>query len=148
MKVLWIDDENDSLTYERGFFRSLGWEITDAHHAELAIQLLQSTRFDLVVVDLILPANPYELRRGMVNPENGIELVARIRQEEKGWGTASNVPLLIVSAVMTSDQREQVESHLGVRDEFISKPLLDDRFKACVRRMTSEQQAKRPGVGG
>jgi CheY-like chemotaxis protein len=78
MNVLWLEDEQEAMRYEKRLARNDGWRITQATHAEEAYGHLTRRRFDLLVLDLILPRDEYERRRGVVEPKTGIELLERV----------------------------------------------------------------------
>jgi len=53
--ILVIDDESDIRNSLKEFLEDFGYEVTEAGHAEEALELLESRDFDLAIVDLRLP---------------------------------------------------------------------------------------------
>jgi two-component system, chemotaxis family, chemotaxis protein CheY len=81
--VLLVDDAEECLTTLDLALQTLpGVEIRSAHTAEAALEALSSDNVAAVITDIHLPAM------------NGLELIARIRQEPRHRG----VPVIVVSA--------------------------------------------------
>ncbi len=107
LKVLWVDDEPDTLRYESRLAAEHGWLVTWQTNVDGALDRLKRETFDLVVVDVILPKNTFEEERKYVDPEAGLGLIKAIRERAVEAGTDPNVPILVFTAYSQADQVTQ-----------------------------------------
>jgi DNA-binding response OmpR family regulator len=115
--VLIVEDIPEMSELMRTYLEIEGLSVTEARTAEEAEEILGSSAYDLILLDLNLP--------GM----DGFEFLQRLR-------TSSTVPVMIVSA---RDEDEDVVSALGIgADEYLTKPFsprtLAARARALIRR--------------
>ena len=115
--VLIIEDEQELAELVRLYLRKEGIETVWADSAEKGFEFLESTTFDLIVLDINLP--------GM----DGFEFLQKFRRN-------SSIPIIIVSA---READEDVIMGLGAgADEFVTKPftprVLAARVRALLRR--------------
>lgn len=119
--VLIVDDEESIRTLVEYNFQRAGYEVEGVGDGKIAYELLraQSARFDLVVLDLMLP--------GM----DGMEVCRRLRQEKIG------LPIILLTA-----RDEEVDLVLGLElgaDDYVTKPFspreLVARARAVLRRI-------------
>lgn len=111
-KILLIEDEEKlarfvelELTYE-------GYEVTKAYNGRTGSELAQSGRFDLILLDIMLP----EL--------NGMEVLRRLRR-------ASSVPVIMLTA--RDGVTDKVAGlDLGA-DDYITKPFAIEELLARIR---------------
>jgi two-component system phosphate regulon response regulator PhoB len=118
--VLIVEDERDLqrvLTYN---FRQAGFDVVSAFNGETALRAVREERFDLIVLDLMLPDLP------------GTELCRRLKQ---GPQTA-HIPIIMVTA-----KGEEVDRVVGFElgaDDYVVKPFsvreLILRARAVLRR--------------
>lgn len=112
MKVLIIDDEEDSLYLLASFFESEGYEVQEASTSREGLKMLQQSEPDLVILDVRLPHL------------SGREVCQLIR-------TFSDVPIVMVSAYDRSN--EDIIRGLNVgADDYLPKPIDFDLLKARV----------------
>jgi len=126
INVLWVEEEPQSLRYERKLAEQQGWNITSADTVSRAMELINDTAFDLVVVDLILPSNDFHKQRGYVTPDAGIQFIEAIREPTRKGNTPANVPLLVVTAVVSPEQKARVVKKLTSDQYYLTKPLRED----------------------
>lgn len=105
-KVLVVDDDTSALTLLDIMLKRSGFEAVVAENATQALEQLDKTVPDLIILDYMLP--------GM----NGVELCRTIRQRED----TANIPILMLSArgdkgVVTAAKEAGITDHL-------MKPLL------------------------
>lgn len=136
IKVLWVEDEPNSMTYEVMLAEQRGWHITSAETASRALDLVRDRSFDLVVVDLILPQNNYEKERGHFDPYAGIHLIESVRQRTTSGHTPPDVPILVITAVVTDDLRARVLDKLESSRYYLNKPLEEGVYREVVRELT------------
>lgn len=116
-QILLVEDDGSISEMIENYLTKEGFHIVHAEDGVKAIEEFQNERFDLVLLDLMLP----EL--------NGMEFLKIIRQR-------STVPVLIVSA-----KDSDVDKALGLgfgADDYIAKPFsmieLLARVKSAIRR--------------
>jgi DNA-binding response OmpR family regulator len=127
--ILLVDDD---VQLGRMLVEFLSGEAFAAHHATsgaMAFILLAERRFDLVILDVMMPNL------------SGLEVLRRLRVE-------SDVPVLMLTARGDDDDRI-VGLELGA-DDYLSKPFnpreLAARIRAILRRMDRSGSASRPRV--
>lgn len=118
-RILLVEDDNDIHQLIESQLQQEDYSVVSARDGEEALAQFQSERFDLILLDLMLPKI------------NGMELLKQIR------GT-SKVPVLIISA-KGSDLDKALGLGFGA-DDYISKPIsmieLTARVQAAIRRAT------------
>ena len=113
-KLLIVDDEDDVREFGANFFRKRKVEVTTASSGEEALIILQSKKFNLVLLDI------------KMSGIDGIETLRRIRETDK-----------ILKVVMVTgkkpDENDSLEAcrQLGVSD-YIHKPLELDELEKVV----------------
>ncbi len=119
-KILVVDDEEDLLDLISYNLTKEGFEVAAAGDGTEALSAIRKTRFDLIVLDLMLP--------GM----QGMELCRIIRSDPK----TETVPIIMLTA-----KGEEVDRVLGLEmgaDDYITKPFspreLIARIRAVLRR--------------
>ncbi|HYU61229.1 MAG TPA: response regulator transcription factor [Solirubrobacterales bacterium] len=127
-RILLVDDEQaiqKLLTYP---LRKEGYEVVPAHDGREALDQFAAQRFDLVVLDIMLPKL------------DGIEVCRRLRSR-------SQVPIIMLTA-----KDDEIDKVLGLEmgaDDYITKPFsvreFRSRVKAALRR--AEMLRTRPPAG-
>jgi two-component system OmpR family response regulator len=116
-RLLLIDDDADILQLLTKFLRQHGYETEAAIDGTAALDLLQEQKFDLILLDLMLPG------------EDGLSLCRRIRADER-------IPIIMLTAVSGTTDRV-VGLELGA-DDYLTKPFdtreLLARIRAVLRR--------------
>jgi CheY-like chemotaxis protein len=129
-RILWVDDEPDAAFYHRKYLEHVcagGFEVTQALDVAQALDYLMKQRWDMVILDLILP-----MQAGApVRTAPGLDLLRWIRNESPDPG----VPVIAVSAYRKQHVQEELEA-LGAA--LLSKPVDPHRLVECL------QQATRP----
>src|SRR6266516_3066629 len=126
-RILLVDDEQAIQTLLAYPLRRDGYEVVAAHDGQEALQRFAEQRFDLVVLDVMLPKL------------DGIEVCRRLRAR-------SQVPIIMLTA-----RDDEVDKVLGLEigaDDYITKPFsvreLRSRIRAALRR-TEMQRAQPTG---
>ncbi|MFD1675478.1 response regulator [Alicyclobacillus fodiniaquatilis] len=132
-KVLVVDDEESIRTLVEYNFKRAGFEVESVGDGKSAYDLLrrQGDAFDLVILDLMLPAM------------DGMEVCRRLRQEQVV------IPIIVLTA-----RDDEVDTVLGLElgaDDYVTKPFspreLVARARAVLRRSENvehEHRAARP----
>jgi phosphate regulon transcriptional regulator PhoB len=125
-KILIVDDEPDIVDLVSYNLKKDGFRITTASDGEAALHKIRKDRFDLVVLDLMLPGI------------QGVELCRIIRNDPK----TADTPIIMLTA-----KGEEVDRVIGLEsgaDDYMTKPFssreLIARIKAVLRR-TGEKTA-------
>jgi CheY-like chemotaxis protein len=132
INVLWVEDEPDSLRYERKLAEQQGWNITSADTVSRAMTLINDTAFDLVVVDLILPLDDFHKQQGYVTPDTGIQFIDAVREPTRKGSTPANVPLLVLTAVISPEQKAKVTKKLISDQYYLTKPLQENAYRRVL----------------
>lgn len=125
-RILLVEDDESISEMVEKYLRSEGFMITTVNNGEAAVKQNQSSAFDLIILDIMMPKL------------DGLEVLRIIRE-------TSAVPILIMSA-KDSDVDKALGLGLGA-DDYLAKPFslleLSARVKAAIRRATQysrEQQ--------
>src|SRR4051794_24783110 len=117
-RILLVDDEQAVQTLLTYPLRKDGYEVISAQDGQEALQRFAEQRFDLVVLDLMLPKL------------DGIEVCRRMRSH-------SQVPIIMLTA-----KGDEIDKVVGLEmgaDDYITKPFsmreFRSRIKAALRRL-------------
>lgn len=118
-KILIVEDEVNIASFIKRGLQECGYEVTAAYDGEEAWQLIKQERYDLFMLDIIMPKI------------DGLQLCKMIRQN-----LGYSIPILMVTALGTTDD---IVSGLDAgADDYISKPFsfaeLQARIRALLRR--------------
>jgi DNA-binding response OmpR family regulator len=116
-RILLVDDEQAVQTLLTYPLRKEGYEVVEARDGQEALDRFGEERFDLVVLDIMLPKL------------DGIEVCRRLR-------TRSQVPIIMLTA--KGDEIDKVAGLEMGADDYITKPFsvreFRSRVKAALRR--------------
>jgi phosphate regulon transcriptional regulator PhoB len=119
-KILIVDDEPDIVDLVSYNLKKDGFRVTTASDGEQALHKVRKDKFDLVVLDLMLPGI------------QGVELCRIIRSDPK----TADTPIIMLTA-----KGEEVDRVIGLEsgaDDYMTKPFsskeLIARIKAVLRR--------------
>ncbi len=119
--LLAVDDEPNILAALRRLFRTTGWRILTAGHADEALELLAKEPINAVLSDMRMP--------GM----DGVQLLERVAQ---GWPDAAR--LLLTGQ---ADLRSTIDAiNRGRLHRYITKPWNDDELVLTLRQVAERQQ--------
>lgn len=120
--ILAVDDEEDLLELVRFNLDREGYDVVCAESGEEALCKIESSDFDLVLLDLMLPGI------------DGIEVARMMKSDSKTRG----IPIIMLTA-----KGEEADIVIGLEfgaDDYITKPfsprVLAARIKAVLRRKT------------
>jgi CheY-like chemotaxis protein len=118
--ILIVDDDPDLVLAIRLVLEGEGYEVSEANTGEEALDKMQQDKPDLVLMDVM-----------MANPLDGYYTTQQIADDPE----LSDVPILMVSSIVTSQYAEQfpTNQHLNIR-EFISKPIEPKNLLRKVKR--------------
>lgn len=129
-RILLAEDDNEISQLIESHLKQENFTVYSAYDGEEVATLFQKEKFDLILLDLMLPKI------------NGMDLLKRIRE-------TSVVPVLIISA-KGSDLDKALGLGFGA-DDYLSKPFsmieLTARVQAVIRRATQYTQTEsKPAV--
>ena len=136
LHVLWVDDEPQSLRYERRLAELHDWNIESALNTESALDLTSKNTFDLLIVDIILPRSQYEQDRGYVNADAGIELLRALRDPGRCASTPADVPIAVITAVVSSEKLARIKDLLGANPKYLAKPIAEEEYERLVTNLS------------
>ena len=120
--ILIVDDDTRLRSLLKRFLREQGFAVSDAQDADTAFEFLNQYKFDLLIVDIMMPKI------------SGIEFLKELRLE-------NNVPVIMLTAMgETADRIVGLESGA---DDYIAKPFepleLVLRIKNILKRAPVEK---------
>lgn len=131
MRLLVVEDDKNIADFIVKGFREAGFAVDHAIDGEDGLQRAQVIRYDVAVVDIMLPKL------------DGISLLIALRQDR------INTPVLILSAKQTVDER--VAALQRGADDYLVKPFLFAellaRTQAILRRATASAEVTRLTCG-
>src|SRR5947208_6627757 len=125
-RILLVDDEQAIQTLLTYPLRKDGYEVVPARDGREALDRFAEQRFDLVVLDVMLPKL------------DGIEVCRRLRSR-------SQVPIIMLTA-----RDDEVDKVLGLEmgaDDYITKPFSVAEFRSRVRAALRRSEMVRGGHG-
>ena len=119
-KILVVEDEQDLRELLGNYLSHEGYEVSAARDGVEAISLFSGSRFDLVILDIMIPKI------------DGYSVCEVIKKQ-------SDVPVLFLSAL--SDENSQIKGYDMMADDYVTKPfsmpILLRKINALVRRNDS-----------
>lgn len=125
-KLLIVEDEPDIQELLETYLHDAGYETTIAGDGVEALAKFQKDKFDLILLDLMLPKI------------DGFGVCEFIRRE-------SNVPILMLTAL--DGEQEQLRGFQMEIDDYVTKPfsmpILLQKIRAILRRTSAEKEENR-----
>ena len=125
-KLLIVEDEPDIQELLEAYLHDAGYETTIAEDGVEALAKFQKDKFDLILLDLMLPKI------------DGFGVCEFIRRE-------SNVPILMLTAL--DGEQEQLRGLQMEIDDYVTKPfsmpILLQKIRAILRRTSAEKEENR-----
>ena len=112
IRILLIDDDTDLCALMADFFRENDIEVEFAHDGRRGLARAIDERFDLVILDVMLPVL------------NGFQVLDQIRRR-------SSVPIVMLTARI--EERDRVSGLNAGADDYLPKPFGPDELLARVR---------------
>lgn len=122
-RILWVDDEIDHLKSHIFFLEERGYQVTPVTNAGDAIDHVRNQRFDLVLLDEMMP--------GM----DGLDALNRIKELD---------PALPVVMVTKSEEENLMEEAIGGRiEDYLTKPVNPSQILSSCLRILEKQRISR-----
>lgn len=120
-RILWVDDEVDSLRSLMYFLDNEGYQVETVSNGADGVELLGKEGFDLIFLDQYMP--------GM----DGMETLARMRE------LSQNTPIIMVTK---ADDKSIIDTALSQKaDDYLIKPVSPLQVLATIKRIV-ERKAK------
>ncbi len=127
-RILIVDDEPINLEFFEVMLSKLGFDIEKASDGEQALQKIQETNPDLIILDNIMPRL------------SGWEVAKKLKQD-KEYRKHSQTPIIMFSAM--DDVKDKIEGfELGV-DDYITKPFNFSEVLARIRAVLRNRELGR-----
>jgi signal transduction histidine kinase len=123
-RLLLVDDDARNLALLKARLAHLNHELVFAHDGHEAIKMFESTRPDLVLLDLMMP--------GL----NGLEVLKIIRESERDV----HVPVILVTA--HSEREQRLRGLQAGADEFLEKPIDAPILLARVKTLLALKESR------
>jgi signal transduction histidine kinase/ActR/RegA family two-component response regulator len=119
LRVLLVDDSDETRQILSLMFGSAGAEVTDSKNIDAALTVLTEKQFDIVITDLAMPGR------------DGRELIHLIRD---GKNETSQLPIIVLSACAFEGDRENAMN--AGASSFIAKPFRPKEVLREVKKLT------------
>jgi len=114
-KIMVVDDTGANLQLLTNLLREHGYTVQPASDGELALEIVQSKRPDLILLDIRMP--------GM----NGFEVCRRLKADER----TRDIPVIFISIL--EDERDKVDGFRAGAVDYITKPLQPEEVLARIQ---------------
>jgi two-component system phosphate regulon response regulator PhoB len=114
-KILMIEDEDVFIDIFGGKLEQDGFHMTFAKNGAWGIKELTENKYDLLIVDMVMPAM------------SGEEIVAKLKMEEE----TKELPIIVLSASVDEETKQRVEE-MGVTNFFIKTHITPSELSKKV----------------
>jgi CheY-like chemotaxis protein/nitrogen-specific signal transduction histidine kinase len=121
LRILIVEDRKENAIVLRENLESAGYKVVQASNGAEALKILNESRFDLVVTDILMPEM------------DGYQFTRAVKSDERFRDT----PVLIYTATYTDAKDRAFALSLGAAD-FIIKPADTNEFLSRVREVTEK----------
>jgi len=132
LNILIAEDNFTSLKLLTRLLERWGQKVTLAVNGREALELFDSSTFDLIILDILMPEM------------DGLEVTAAIREREKKTGT--HTPVVALTAHAHNSHRQQCLA--GGMDAFLTKPLSPRELLQTLAALELPQQPPSQRVAG
>lgn len=114
--ILVVDDENINLRLVSRLLEMEGYEVVTAQSGEAALHLIEQTRPDLALLDVMMPVM------------DGYELCRRLRQNP----VTAQIPIVMLTALV--DENDRLKGIEAGADDCLPKPFDVDVLRTILKR--------------
>ena len=117
MNIIYIDDDSSNRSVLREMLALAGVKMLGASNAQTGLQMIEENDFSIVLMDLRMPGT------------SGLTAIRQLRARRDSKG---NLPILVVTADLTSGTRSMCEC--AGADDFIVKPVAAEQLFSSIGR--------------
>lgn len=129
--ILFVDDEEGSVTPYFPMLRDLDVDVDLAHNGDEAVDYLQKKVYGLIVLDIMLPPGS-KIGKDVEPRKAGAILLHMIRQNEVlNMKNAPSVPVVVLTAVADQKLLARIRQ-LGVKEVFQKPAVFEDVTEKLV----------------
>lgn len=125
LEVLVVDDVEINRAILQAILEPYGYRVTCAENGRKALEAFQSTRFDIVLLDVQMPEM------------DGLQATRAIREYEQAMGRSARVPIVAMTAIAGTEDR-QLCLDAGM-DDYLTKPLKTDQLMQLLNKYCFNQ---------
>lgn len=115
-KILMIEDEDVFIDMFGGKLTQDGFDLTFAKNGAWGIREATENKFDLIIVDMVMPAM------------GGEEIITKLKLEED----TKNIPIVVLSASVDNETKEKIES-MGVAAFFVKTHIVPSELSEKIK---------------
>ena len=120
MKILIVDDQNETRYLLEQMLIESGYEVISATNGEEALEIISSQGCGLIISDILMPVM------------DGFQLCKRVKEDTQ----LKAIPFIFYTATYTDEKDEEFALLLGA-DRFIRKPSDPEQFLLIIKETTS-----------
>jgi DNA-binding response OmpR family regulator len=121
-KILLIEDNDLLQKLYKGKLSDEGFEVTVASNGKMGLALVKDQRFDLIILDIILPGGI-----------NGFDVLEVLRQNE----VLSKIPVIVLTNL---ESEEKVAREIGAVDYFVKTKVTLDQVVTRVNEVLRSEK--------
>jgi len=114
-KILMIEDEDVFIDIFGGKLEQDGFNMTFAKNGAWGIKELMENKYDLVIIDMVMPAM------------NGDEIVSKLKMEDE----TRDLPIIVLSASVDDETKQRVEG-MGVTSFYVKTHITPSELSEKV----------------
>src|SRR5476651_942823 len=122
--ILVIEDDDIMLKAIRNILNKDGFNVFTAKDGKEAFELLDTTDYDIVITDLMMPY------------ANGLEVVSKLRNDN----AKRNVGIIVVSSV--GNEETITEAFRLGADDYLKKPIMAGELLIRIRKLLANKNSK------
>jgi len=125
MEILLVEDNLLNQKVVTFNLRKYNYNVTAVMYGSEAIELFNTKKFDLILMDIMLPEM------------DGFQITQIIRQIEKESESTNRIPIIALTANALDNDRDKCYS--AGMDEYLSKPFTSDELIAVIDKFFPRQ---------
>lgn len=127
MKILIVDDDENSRVYLERALKSQGYNIEGAENGALALEKALNSPPDIIISDIMMPVM------------DGFELCRKFKADKR----LQNIPFIFYSSIFADKKDCELATYLGA-SRFIVKPIEMLDFFGIIKEVIEELKEKKP----
>lgn len=129
MKVLVVEDTEDSRVFLRDYLSSLGYKVVTASDGLEALDKVADSKPDLIISDILMPRM------------DGYDFCRKLKTDP----SLKSIPFIFYTATYIEEQDKQLALSLGA-DYFLVKPATPERLSEVINEVLSAETGKEANI--